>query len=141
RFQGRPERLEESRSTNLRRQAKKWKIKLSKVRSRIIAPSLLPQCAAYLSSAAETGQRLDSSSGACACNSVTQPARLLSFIVRHKGSMNRLSVLVAILALVEGFASTQPGSSNRACVTGALEKDRHAFQYRFDPPLLCSSHK
>jgi hypothetical protein len=37
-------------------------------------------------------------------------------------------------------AAAQPGSSNRACVTGALEKDRHAFQHRFDPPLLCSSH-
>ena len=33
-------------------------------------------------------------------------------IVRHKGSMNRLIVLVAILALVAGFASAQPGSSN-----------------------------
>jgi hypothetical protein len=30
---------------------------------------------------------------------------------------------------------------NRACVAGALEKDRHGFQRRFDPPLLCSSHK
>jgi hypothetical protein len=48
---------------------------------------------------------------------------------------------VAILALVAGFASAQPGSSNRACVTGALEKDRHAFQHRFNPLLLCSSHK
>jgi hypothetical protein len=37
-------------------------------------------------------------------------------------------------------AAAQRGSSNRACVTGALEKDRHAFQRRFDPPLLCSSH-
>jgi hypothetical protein len=55
--------------------------------------------------------------------------------------MNRLIVIVAILALVPGFASAQHGSSNRACVTRALEKDRHAFQHRFDPPLLCSSHK
>src|SRR4029453_10659962 len=31
--------------------------------------------------------------------------------------------------------------SNCACVTGALEKDRNGFQHRFDPPLLCSSHK
>ena len=31
--------------------------------------------------------------------------------------------------------------SNRACVTGALEKDRNGFQHRFDPALLCSSHK
>jgi hypothetical protein len=31
--------------------------------------------------------------------------------------------------------------SNRACVTGALEKDRNGFHHRFDPPLLCSSHK
>jgi hypothetical protein len=30
--------------------------------------------------------------------------------------------------------------SNRACVAGALEKDRNGFQHRFDPPLLCSSH-
>jgi hypothetical protein len=37
-------------------------------------------------------------------------------------------------------AAAQPGLSSRACVTGALEKDRHAFQHRFDPPLLCSSH-
>jgi hypothetical protein len=55
--------------------------------------------------------------------------------------MNRLIVLGAILALVAGFASAQPGSSNRASVTGALEKDWNAFQHRFDPPLLCSSHK
>ena len=33
-------------------------------------------------------------------------------LVRHKGSMNRLIVLVAILALFAGFASAQPGSSN-----------------------------
>src|SRR5207237_3671548 len=31
--------LEESRSTNLQRQAKKWKVKLLKVRSRLIRPS------------------------------------------------------------------------------------------------------
>jgi len=31
--------------------------------------------------------------------------------------------------------------SNRACVTGALEKDRNGLQHRFDPLLLCSSHK
>jgi hypothetical protein len=31
--------------------------------------------------------------------------------------------------------------SNRACVTGALEKDRNGLQHRFDPALLCSSHK
>jgi hypothetical protein len=31
--------------------------------------------------------------------------------------------------------------SNRACVTGALEKDRNGFQHRFDPPLFGSSHK
>jgi hypothetical protein len=37
-------------------------------------------------------------------------------------------------------AAAQRESSNRACVTGALEKDRHAFQLRFDPPLFCSSH-
>jgi hypothetical protein len=39
------------------------------------------------------------------------------------------------------IASAQPRPSNRARVTGALEKDRHAFQHGFDPPLLCSSHK
>jgi hypothetical protein len=27
--------------------------------------------------------------------------------------------------------------SNRSRVTGALEKDRHGFQHRFDPPLSC----
>ena len=31
--------------------------------------------------------------------------------------------------------------SNRACVAGALEKDRNGLQHRFDPLLLCSSHK
>jgi len=31
--------------------------------------------------------------------------------------------------------------SNRARVTRALEKDRHGFQHRFNPPLFCSSHK
>jgi hypothetical protein len=31
--------------------------------------------------------------------------------------------------------------SNRACVTGALEKDRNGFQHRFDPLLFGSSHK
>jgi hypothetical protein len=31
--------------------------------------------------------------------------------------------------------------SNRACVTGALEKDRNGFQHRFEPVLLCSCHK
>ena len=31
--------------------------------------------------------------------------------------------------------------SNRARVTGALEKDRNGFQHRFDPPLFGSSHK
>ena len=31
--------------------------------------------------------------------------------------------------------------SNRACVTGALEKDRNGLQHRFDPLLLWSSHK
>ena len=33
-------------------------------------------------------------------------------LIRHKGFMNRIIVLAAILALVAGFASTQPGSSN-----------------------------
>ena len=70
-----------------------------------------------------------------------RPQSINPTFVRHKGSMNRLIVLVAILALVTGFASAQLGSSNRACVTCALEKDRHAFQHRFDPPLLCWSHK
>jgi hypothetical protein len=31
--------------------------------------------------------------------------------------------------------------SNRACVTGALEKDRNGLHHRLDPLLLCSSHK
>ena len=31
--------------------------------------------------------------------------------------------------------------SNRACVAGALKKDRNGFQHRFDPPLFGSSHK
>src|SRR5262249_38112398 len=31
--------------------------------------------------------------------------------------------------------------SNCTRVTGALEKDRNAFHHRFDPTLLCSSHK
>jgi hypothetical protein len=38
----------------------------------------------------------------------------------------------------------EPGNyvrSNRACVTGALEKDRNGFQRRFDPLLFGSSHK
>jgi hypothetical protein len=69
------------------------------------------------------------------------PRSINPTFVKHKGSMNRSIVLVAILALVAGFALAQLGPSNRACVTGALEKDRHAFQHRFDPPLLCSSHK
>ena len=33
-------------------------------------------------------------------------------LIRHKGFMNRIIVLAAILALVAGFASAQPGSSN-----------------------------
>jgi hypothetical protein len=37
--------MEELRSTNQQRQARKWKIKLSKVGSRIIPRSVLPQCA------------------------------------------------------------------------------------------------
>jgi hypothetical protein len=31
--------------------------------------------------------------------------------------------------------------SNRACVAGALEKDRNGFHRWFDPPLFGSSHK
>jgi hypothetical protein len=37
--------MDELRSTNQQRQARKWKIKLSKVGSRIIPRSVLPQCA------------------------------------------------------------------------------------------------
>ena len=33
-------------------------------------------------------------------------------LIRHKGFMNRIIVLAAILALVAGFASAQPASSN-----------------------------
>jgi hypothetical protein len=31
--------------------------------------------------------------------------------------------------------------SDRACVTGALEKDRYGFEHRFNPSLFGSSHK
>jgi len=49
----------------------------------------------------------------------------------------------------ENMDANQPGvfgvryqvRSDRACVTGALKKDRDGLQHRFDPLLLCSSHK
>src|SRR5438128_7804654 len=38
------------------------------------------------------------------------------------------------------FEVVNPVRSNRTRVTGALEKDRHGFQRRFDPPLFGPSH-
>jgi hypothetical protein len=39
------------------------------------------------------------------------------------------------------YAVISPVRSNRASVTGALKKDGHGFQHRFDPALLGSSHE
>jgi len=72
----------------------------------------------------------------CLGSALFELARLLLNAKRHASVLSNPHSD----SLLAGFASAQPRSSNRACVTGALEKDRHAFQHRFDPPLLCSSH-
>ena len=70
---------------------------------------------------------------------------------RSRSSSRRHSSIVAgrrrLHCLEYGCESTRFSESdhyvrsNRACVAGAFEKDRNGFQHRFDPPLLCSSHK
>jgi hypothetical protein len=79
----------------------------------------------------------------CVCGAIF-PIRAATQLVHaqfHWGKPPPAALPRIWIRINPSFRSRYPVRSNCTRVTGALEKDRHGLQHRFDPPLFGPSHE
>ena len=79
----------------------------------------------------------------CVCEAIFPVRAAMQFAQAqfHCGKPPPAAVPRIWMRINRSFAVLGPVRSDRAGVTGALEKDRHGFQHRLDPALFGSSHE